>query len=75
MPSSVRAQTSATSARLPFVIQRFVPLRTKLDPRFSARVRSPDAWLPKSGSVRPKQPIACPDARRGSQRSYWASEP
>ena len=42
MPSSLRAQTTATSASVPFVIQRFVPFSSQPPPRRSARVRM--AW-------------------------------
>ena len=35
----------------------------------------PPGSEPKSGSVRPKQPIASPVAIRGSQASFCSSEP
>ncbi len=35
----------------------------------------PPGLEPKSGSVRPKQPIASPVAIRGSHSSFWASDP
>ena len=41
MPSSVRAQTTATSAIEPFVIQVFSPLSTQSAPSRTARVRMP----------------------------------
>ena len=56
------AQTSATCARLPFVIQRFVPLSTHESPSSIAFVRMPDGFEPWSGSVRPKQPMISPFA-------------
>jgi hypothetical protein len=40
------AQTSATCARLPLVIQRFVPLRTNESPSSRATVRMPDGFDP-----------------------------
>ena len=66
MPSSVRAQTIATSATEPFVIHIFWPWRIQSEPSRRARVRIAPASDPTSGSVRPKQPIASPAARRGS---------
>ena len=69
-PSSVLAHTVATSAQPPLVIHIFVPSSTQSPPRRTARVRIPDGLLPKSGSVRPKQPIASPEARAGTQRSF-----
>ena len=74
-PSSARAQTTATSAMPPEVIQRFSPLSTQRSPFLTAVVRMPAGLEPKSGSVRPKQPMASPLAMRGSQRSFCASEP
>ena len=74
-PSSVCAQITASCASVPFVIQRFVPFSTQPLPFRTARVRMPETWLPKSGSVRPKQPIARPDTSSGSQRSFCASLP
>ena len=57
------AQTSATCARLPLVIQRFVPLSTQrvavVDRRSCA---CPTGFEPESGSVRPKQPMISPFA-------------
>ena len=35
----------------------------------------PDGFEPKSGSVRPKQPMTLPAAMSGNQRSFCASEP
>ncbi len=69
------AQTTATSASVPFVIQRLVPFSTQPAPLRTARVRMPREFEPKSGSVRPKQPIARPAASRGSQCSFCASVP
>ena len=80
MPSSVRAQTTATSATEPFVIHILVPSSTqslRSSPGVSrrARVRIPPGSDPKSGSVSPKHPISSPDAMPGSQRSFCSSEP
>ena len=74
-PSSVRAQTTATSASEPFVIHIFVPLSTQSSPERLAVVRIEPGSEPASGSVRPKQPIASPAAMRGSQSCFCSSEP
>ena len=74
-PSSVRAQTTATSAIEPFVIHIFVPLRTQSSPSRRARVRIEPGSEPASGSVRPKQPIASPAAIRGSHSCFCSSDP
>ena len=75
LPSSVRAQTTATSARDPLVIHILAPSRTQFSPTRLARVRMPAGLEPASGSVRPKQPIVVPAAMPGSQRSFCSSEP
>jgi len=49
------------------VIQRLVQFSTKPPPVCRARVIMPPGFEPKSGSVRPKQPIALPLASRGSR--------
>ena len=59
-PSSVRAQTTAMSAIVPFVIHIFVPLRIQSAPSRRACVRIVPGSEPASGSVRPKQPITSP---------------
>ena len=75
MPSSVCAQTTATSARVPLVIHILEPLSTQSSPSRRARVRIEPGSLPASGSVRPKQPSASPAAIRGSHSSFCSSEP
>jgi hypothetical protein len=75
MPSSVRAQTSATSASVPLVIHVFSPSITQQSPTIFARVRMPAGFDPKSGSVSPKQPNASPLCRRGSQCCFCSSDP
>ena len=66
-PSSVRAQTTATSATEPLVIHILVPVEHPVAAvAHGARVRMPPGSEPKSGSVSPKQPIASPAAIRGS---------
>ena len=75
MPSAVCAHTTATSARLPLVIHCLAPSSTQSAPSRRAVVRMPPGLEPKSGSVRPKQPIASPLARAGIQRSFCAWEP
>ena len=74
-PSSVRAQTTATSAIVPFVIHIFVPFRTQSAPSRRACVRIEPGSEPASGSVRPKQPIASPACIAGSHRCFCSSEP
>ena len=56
-PSSVRAQTIATSAIVPFVIHIFAPFRIQSEPSRRAWVRIEPGSEPASGSVSPKQPI------------------
>ena len=73
--SSVRAQTTATSAMPPLVIHILVPLSTQSPPSRRALVRIPAGLEPKSGSVRPKQPTTSPAAMGGSQRRFCSSEP
>ena len=75
MPSSVCAQTTATSATEPFVIHILAPFSTQSVPS-RRRVRAHRAGSePASGSVRPKQPIASPAAIRGSHCCFCSSEP
>ncbi len=69
------AQTTATSAIEPFVIHALAPFRTQWSPSFFATVRIPPGFEPKSGSVRPKQPIASPLASAGIQRSFCSFDP
>ena len=51
------------------------PFRTQESPSFLATVRIPPGFEPKSGSVRPKQPIASPFDRAGIHRSFCSFEP
>ena len=69
------AQTTATSAIEPFVIQDLAPFRIQSFPSLLATVRMPAGFEPKSGSVRPKQPMLSPFARAGIQRSFCSFEP
>ena len=73
--SSVRAQTIAMSAIVPFVIHILAPLRIQSDPSRRACVRIVPGSEPASGSVRPKQPITSPVCIRGSHCSFCSSEP
>ena len=75
MPSSARAQTTATSAMDPFVIHRLVPEITQSPPSRRAALRIPPGFEPKSGSVSAKQPIASPRPSTGSHRALCSSEP
>jgi len=74
-PSSVRAQTVATSAIVPFVIHIFVPFRIQSEPSRFAVVRIEPGSEPASGSVSPKQPMRSPSCIPGSQRCFCSSEP
>ena len=71
----VLAQMIATSAIEPFVIHILEPLRTQSSPSLTARVSIPPGLDPKSGSVRPKQPIDSPVASFGSHSLRCSSEP
>ena len=75
IPSSVCAHTVATSAMPPLVIHILEPLRIQSSPSRTARVRMSDGLDPKSGSVRPKQPMASPAASRGSHSCFCSSDP
>ena len=57
------------------MIQRFVPFRIQWWPSRRARVSMPPGSEPWSGSVKPKQPIARPEAIPGSQRFFCSSLP
>ena len=72
---SVWAKISATSEKLPSEIHIFWPLIDQPPSVFVARVRRLAASEPVSGSVRPKQPSASPEQRRGSQRCFCSSVP
>ena len=74
-PSSVWAQTTATSASEPLVIHIFCPCRIQSSPSRRARVRIEPGSEPASGSVSPKQPIASPEAMRGNHACFCSSEP
>src|SRR5260370_37428748 len=63
------------SAIDPLVIHILEPDRIQSEPSRLARVFMLDGALPWSGSVRPKQPTACPAAIRGSHSFFWSSEP
>ncbi len=74
-PSSVWAQTTATSATEPLVIHILRPSRIQSLPSRRARVRMEPGSEPWSGSVSPKQPMASPAAIRGSHRCFCSSLP
>ncbi len=75
MPASVCAHTIARSAIEPLVIHILVPSSTQSEPSRRAKVRMPAGLLPKSGSVRPKQPMHSPRAIAGSHCCFCASSP
>src|SRR3984885_11994381 len=75
MPFSVTAHTTAISAIEPLVIHILEPLRTQSEPFRFAFVFILEGSEPWSGSVRPKQPTASPDAIRGSHSSFCSSVP
>ena len=60
---------------MPLVIHILRPLSTQWSPSFTATVVMPPGFEPKSGSVRPKQPIASPEASLGSQWRFCSSLP
>ena len=72
---SVTANTSATSAFLPVVMNCLTPLSTHSSPTRSARVRIAEASEPACGSVRQKQPRSSPRASCGSHQFFCASLP
>src|ERR1700761_3989252 len=74
-PSSVAAQTTATSATDPLVIHILRPLSTQSDPSRRARVVIEAGSEPASGSVNPKQPSSSPAAIPGSHCCFCCSEP
>ena len=74
-PSSVLAQTTATSAIEPLVIHILVPLSTQPSPLRVAAVRIAVGSLPASGSVSPKQPIMAPAAISGRNFCFCSSLP
>ena len=57
------------------MIHILVPSRIQSSPSRRARVRIPAGFEPKSGSVRPKHPIASPAAIRGSHACFCCSLP
>ncbi len=57
------------------MIQAFSPSSTQKSPSRRAVVRMPPASLPAPGSVRPKPPIASPEASGGSTRRFSSSLP
>ncbi len=59
----------------PFVIHIFVPDTIQSLPSRRAAVRMCEGSLPKSGSVRPKQPMTSPAAIFGSHSCFCSSEP
>ena len=75
MPSSVWAQTTATSATEPLVIHILLPLSTQPPPSRLALVRMLPGSEPWSASVRPKQPSASPVAMRVSHSCFCSSLP
>ena len=64
-----------TVAWEPLVIHILVPFSTQPSLVSFAVVIMPPGLEPKSGSVRPKQPISCPEASSGSQCCFCSSEP
>jgi hypothetical protein len=73
--SPVLAQTMAMFAVEPLVIHILAPFSTYPSSVFWARVIIPPGLEPKSGSVRPKQPITSPAAMRGRYSRFCSSLP
>ena len=74
-PSSSRAQTTMTSAKVPFPIQRFSPSSTYSPPIRRARVSSITTSEPCSGSVSANAPSFYIRAIGGSHLSFCSSLP
>ncbi len=74
-PSSVAAQTTATSASAAKPIQRLAPSITQSSPSRRAVVLIAAGSLPPCGSVRAKQPMRSPRAIGGSHSAFCSSEP
>jgi hypothetical protein len=72
---SVTANTMATSAFLPVVMNCFTPFSTQCSPSRSARVPIAPASEPTCGSVRQKQPNCSPRASGFRYFSFCASLP
>ena len=72
---SVRANTRATSAHVPFVMKIFSPSMTHSSPSSTALVVRLPASEPWPGSVSPKHPSRRPVAMPGSQRRFCSSVP
>ena len=70
---SVTANTTATSAFLPLVMNCFTPCNAYSAPMRSARVLIAPASEPTCGSVRQKQPSISPRASGLRKRSFCAS--
>ncbi|MNP26445.1 hypothetical protein D3C76_1193030 [compost metagenome] len=77
LPSSgsVTAKTIARPARRALLTNCLAPLMTHWPSTSSARVRRLCASEPACGSVRQKQPITSPLARRGSHCCCWSAVP
>ena len=74
-PSSSRAQTSATSAKEPFVIHILFPFITQSSPSLVQVVIIPPGLDPKLDSVNPKQPNRFPEPSPGNHFSFCSSDP
>jgi hypothetical protein len=72
---SVTANTTATSAFFPVVMNCLTPFSTKQSPSLCARAAIAPASDPTCGSVRQKHPSASPRASGTSRRSFCASVP
>ena len=75
IPSSVLAQTIATSATEPLVIHILWPLMIQSVPLRRAIVRMDPGSEPASDSVNPKHPMDSPVAIEGSHSSHCSIEP
>ena len=65
--SGLRSFASVQGSLVMYPIHAFAPLSTHESPSRRAYVRMPPGFEPKSGSVRPKQPIFSPAASFGIQ--------
>src|SRR5262245_563353 len=75
IPSSVRAASSTSDARSPFVTHVFVPLTLHSSPSRSTRHEMLRVSVPASGSDNDSAPRLEPDASSGSHRDFCSSVP
>ena len=75
LPDSSFAQTTAMCANGALEIHILAPFRITWSPSSLKLESIPPGFEPKSGSVKPKQPIISPVASLGKNRNFCSSEP